>query len=301
MFADGEHVGIPLVAFLALRRKRRGISVVMLGHYVTRKWKRALFSVARRAFPDAHVLVHSVVQRDELRSVVSGPWRVDAVPYQVDTEFWTTASRDLHPEPLIVAVGSEGRDYDCLAEAAAGVEGRFVIAAGSHWARRTAEASQLPPNVEYLGKPLSFEDLRELYRRATVLVMPLLELENQSGVTAILEAMSMGLPVIVSANKGQQELVAGPIVNADGTVSQETAGRGPWVLEGQRPDNPRANGLYVPVGNPAALRAAIDLILSDPQRGISMGQAGREYAVRYFALERYTERLAKSLCPRDAA
>lgn len=298
VFADGEHIGIPLVLFLAIRGKRRAVRVVMLGHYVTRWWKRAAFGLASRISPGAMVLVHSTVQRARLRAIVSPSWRVEAIPYQVDTEYWRRTTVSAQPaRPLVLAVGSEGRDYECLARAAEGLEADIVIAAGSHWARAVAGADSLPPNVRYLSAPLRFSELRELYQQAALFVAPLRPVENQSGVTAILEAMSMCLPVVVTANEGQRELVAGPLVDPEGGLSPEaTAERGPWVLSGDPAPHPApANGLYVPVADAAALQRAISLLLEDPVMSSEMGRAGRKYAERHFSLEAFVNGIAAEL------
>ncbi len=298
VFADGEHIGIPLVLFLVARRKRRAVRVVMLGHYVTRWWKRAAFRLASRAFPGAVVLVHSTLQQARLGAIASPRWRVGAIPYQVDTEYWSRTAVPASPgRPLVLAVGSEGRDYECLARAAEGLDADIVIAAGSHWARAVAGADSLPPNVRYLSTPLRFSELRELYQRAALFVAPLRPVENQSGVTAILEAMSMCLPVVVTANEGQRELVAGPLVDPAGGLSPEaTAERGPWVLSGEpAPHRAPANGLYVPVADAEALQRAISLLLADPLMRAEMGRAGRHYAERHFSLEAFVDGIAREL------
>ncbi|HEX6032567.1 MAG TPA: glycosyltransferase, partial [Tepidiformaceae bacterium] len=206
--ADGEHIGIPLALFLAARGKRRTVRLVMLGHFVSKRWKVAALRLASRAYPAATVLVHSVRQRDLVAPVLGGGWTVRTVPYHVDTRFWRRRCSAAHGARIVLAVGSEARDYGTLVEAARGIDAEVVIAAGSHWARSIAGVRDKPSNIRYLSEVLSFTQLRDLYERASLLVVPLQDVPNQSGVTAILEAMSMGLPVIVTATEGQRELVA---------------------------------------------------------------------------------------------
>ncbi len=304
LFADGEHIGLPLAPFLAMRRKRRSVTVFMLGHFVTRWWKLAAFRVASRLLSHGHVFVHSTVQREQLAKAVSPRWTVAAVPYQVDTEYWQRAHEACEPErPLILAVGSEGRDYACLLGAAAGLDADIAIAAGSHWARQTAGVTTLPANVRYVADLLDFAELRELYGRAALLAVPLREVSNQSGVTSILEAMSMGLPVVVSANTGQRELVAGPLVNPSGSLSHPpTADRGPWLVSGEaRPPGAPANGLYVPTGDAPAMQAALAMLLADPALRREMGRAGRAYAQCYFSIERFTAEIADRIGRQEGA
>jgi glycosyltransferase involved in cell wall biosynthesis len=93
--------------------------------------------------------------------------------------------------------------------------------------------------------------------------MPLQDVLFQAGVTTILEAMSMGKPVICSRSRGQQDVID------DGTT-----------------------GVYVPPGDPVLLRAALDEVLAAPARAAEMGAAAREYAVRECDVAIYARRLA---------
>jgi len=74
--------------------------------------------------------------------------------------------------------------------------------------------------------------------------------------TVILEAMSAGIPVIATAHGGPLEMV----------VDGET-------------------GLLVPPGDPAALAAAIELLLLDAPKRKAMGDAGRRRIENEFALD----------------
>lgn len=298
LFADGEHNGLPLVAFLALRR-RRPARVVMLGHLVTRRWKLlALRAISRLGTP-ATLVVHSTVQAEAARAVAGSRWRVALAPYQVDTAYW---QRSLvappppgdDPRPLVVAVGSENRDYDTLVAAVDGLPVRVLIAAGSHWARETARARALPANVTYLDAPLRFAELRELYGRAAMVVVPVHDVPNQSGITTLLEAMSMALPVVTSASAGQRECIHGPLVRADGSFDHAaTADRGPQAFGFPQGDEP--SGLYVPPGDAPALRAAIARLAADPALRSSLGAAARTAAVQCFDIEQYVANLAGEL------
>lgn len=299
-FADGEHLGVPLLAFLFARRKRR-VRVVMLGHLVDKPWKRLLLAITTRLVPNGTLVLHSQTQLERVRSWVAKSWNVALVPYQVDTAYWAPEPKREGTEPTIVlAVGSENRDYDTLTRAAAGLPVQVVIAAGSHWARRTAGAEQLPANVRYLDKPLPFTDLRTAYANAAMIVVPLQDVTNQSGVTVILEAMSMGKPVIVTASRGQRECIVGPTVSAESTPD-ESAGRtrGPHLFGGS-PDS-TATGLYVRPNDAAALRTAILRFIEHADLSRELGLAARAAAEKHFSIERYVATLGQMLSPSRAA
>ena len=293
-FADGEHLGVSLLGFLFARRKRR-VRVVMLGHLVDRPWKRVLLAATTRLVPNGTLVLHSQTQLERIRGWVARSWRVALVPYQVDTDYWVpelpSAEEGL---PIVLAVGSENRDYDTLIEAATGLPVQVVIAAGSHWARQTAGAGHLPDNVRYLDKPLPFAELRSAYASAAMVVVPVHDVTNQSGVTVILEAMSMARPCIVTASRGQRECVVGSTVQADGALDESTRlSRGPHVFGGVR--SGAATGMYVPPNDAGALRAAIVRLIDHPALGDDLGQAARVAAKNHFSIERYVESVAALL------
>jgi glycosyltransferase involved in cell wall biosynthesis len=299
-FADGEHVGIPLAMILGLTG-RRSVNLVMLGHYVDRPWKRRLLRIASRVFPRGTLVLHSATQRERVQASLGRHWRVALVPYQVDTTYWAPRHEGARPGlPLILSVGSENRDYETLVEAARGLDAQVVVAAGSHWARRIARAGDLPPNVEYLSDPLAFDELREAYARACVVAVPLNDVTNQSGVTVILEAMSMARPVVATATAGQRECIRGDLVGPEGEIdSATTADRGPQVFADEVQGG--HTGYYVPPKDADALRVCLERLINSPEECGHVGNNAREAAQRHFNFERFVETLAALLRPPTAA
>ena len=97
-----------------------------------------------------------------------------------------------------------------------------------------------------------------MYGDSRFVVMPLLNVRYQAGVTAILEAMAMGRAIICSRTPGQTDV----------------------IVEGE-------TGLYVPPGDPAALRAAIECLLAHPEEAERMGRAGRRRVEQAMSLDGY--------------
>ena len=298
VFADSEHLGIPLLGWLVLYR-RRPQRVVILAHLPGRWWKRLALALLTRLVGPGTILVHSVEQRRIVAPWLGRRWRMQAIRYQVDTDFWRpvdpprTAAR-----PLVLAVGSEHRDYETLVRAVQGLPADVVIAAGSHWARRRGRVDATPPNVTYLERTLDFRALREWYQQADIAVVPLHDVPNQFGVTSILEAMSSALPVVATASRGQRECVVGPLMRSDGTLDGlATADRGPHLLAGGRPSEREACGLYVAPGDADALRHALLRLLEDADLRRRLGAAGRAAACESFPFERFVGELASALRP----
>lgn len=292
VYADGEHVMAPLALFLFLRRKRR-VRMLALGHFVERPWKIATLALATRLVPTGAFAVHSQVQRERVRRWVGRGWALELVPYQVDTEFWCPAGAELQVPPVILGVGAEHRDYRPMVAGLDGEPVRVRIAAGSHWARKATSVG-MAANLEVLTEPLPFDALREEYRAAAAVVVPLEDIGNQSGITVMLEAMSMARPLVVTASRGQRECVQGPLVRSDGSVdTAATADRGPAAFGDDVDD--RCTGLYVPVDDADAIRQAVRRVVNDSALASELGSAARLAVERHFTIERYVATLRRLL------
>lgn len=276
ILTDGEQIGIPLALlfkFLAPRRRPRH---VMIGHLLSAKKKVLLFDWFALQRQIDTFFVYSTWQK----AFVEERWKVEGervvfTPFMVDTHFFTPTPERvvetprLRPlqgaaQPLICAVGRELRDYPTLIQAVEGLEVQTIIASASPWSKRpdTTAGQTLPPNVHVSG--YSQFELRHLYALSRFLVMPLYPVEFQAGVTAILEAMAMGKAVICTATPGQTDV----------------------VVEGE-------TGLYVPPGDPQALRQAICYLLDHPDEAERMGRNGRSRVEQWMSLDCYVERLRR--------
>lgn len=266
---DGEQVGLPfaLLSRLSVRRRPQHL---MITHVMSVAKKALLMRAFRLASAIDTFIVYATAQQRYLQERLGVPAsKVVRTSFMVDTAFWTRT----HPpneSRTICAAGLEHRDYPTLIDAVRGVDVRVVIAAASPWSRRrdTTRDEALPDNVEVAR--LGFVDLRKLYAESLFVVMPLDDVPFQAGITTILEAMAMGRAVICSRSAGQTDVV----------VDGET-------------------GLYVPPGDPEALRQAIVALLDDPDRARRMGEAARRY-VEHADVQRYAARLAR-LVRRPAA
>jgi glycosyltransferase involved in cell wall biosynthesis len=213
------------------------------------------------------VVTWSTVQRRALIERLRFPAeRVYLIRHYVDQVFYSPRQIE---EDMICAVGAEMRDYATLKEAVAGTGLRCHIAADSVRIpgrfrllndRRVSIGdigARSDPNITE-GR-MSLVDLRNLYARSKFVVVPLLPSDTDNGVTVILEAMAMGKPVICSRTRGQVDVIE----------------------EG-------VTGLYVPVGDAAALRSAIMSLWNEPARAQQMGRNARAYVERNHTLEKFT-------------
>lgn len=271
VLAWADQLGLPLAAAYKLTRSRRDL--VMVSMWLSPP-KKAVF--LRRFKVQSHlraIISYSSAQQRFAAAVLKVPeGKLHLALQPVDDRFWRP--QDVAQENMICAVGSESRDYQTLLRAVRGLDVRVELAVGSALVSsaslatgevtdRLAEIAgeTLPENVRV--RTLDHVSLRELYARARFVVVPVEDVDYDAGVTVIAEAMAMGRAVILTRTGGQVDL----------------------VQDGEQ-------GLYVPPGDVAALRAAIERLLAAPDEAARLGHAGRALVERRHTLDGYVSRLA---------
>jgi glycosyltransferase involved in cell wall biosynthesis len=257
--SDGEHLGLPMAAVLGAFRARP--RHVLIAHRLTTPVKRRLLALptVRRGLDG--IVVHSQTQWESVVELGVPEHQVHLFPYGVDTAFWSP--RDVRTEALVVSAGREHRDYATLATALRGLDIRCFVADGStHSPGATRSApDSWPPNMGHGS--VSLAEVRDLYARATVVVVPLLETEFPAGITVVAEAMAMGKPVVVTATKG---------------------------FVGALPDPDAV--LRVPPGDAQALRDTILSLAADPGRCAELGDRARRVALAHHDVRQFSSALA---------
>jgi glycosyltransferase involved in cell wall biosynthesis len=206
----------------------------------------------------------SVQRRYLIEHLGLPPERVYLVRHFVDQLFYSPRPAK---EDTICGVGAEMRDYPTLIEALRGSGLRCHIATDHvripHqlrlWDRRVpVDALSIPSDARVTVGRKTLPELRDLYARSRFVVVPLVHSDSDNGINVILEAMAMAKPVICSRTRGQVDVIQ------DGVT-----------------------GIYVPVGDPAALRAAMQSLWNDPKRAHAMGARARAYVEQHHTLERF--------------
>lgn len=288
VFVDRESTGAIMAGLCRLRRRRPRL--VMIGHLLTSRKKQMLLRLLGIRSTLDCLIVHSSIQREAAEQRLGlRPDQVALVPYQTDEHFWRPL--DVPMRRQICSAGLEYRDYETLVEAVRGLDVDVVIAAASHWSKHQANFGDLPPNVHIVS--LDYAALRNLYAESLFVALPLREVENQAGITTILEAMAMGKAVIVSHTLGQTD-----VVRDRRRVSRTDPSRA------TQPDWARSfgtsmetcdeghTGLYVKPGDVEELRKAIQFLLRHPAEARLMGTYGRESVVQAMGLDHFASRVA---------
>ena len=263
VYATGETWGLPVAVVSGVLR-RRFVHVVYAHRVYSPSWLRLLRLLAPLLHVDGWICVNRH-QAHLLRQVFPRrPSRVAVVSQGVDTAFWDPA-RATPPDrkPYILAIGAEMRNYPLLFDAVRGMDVEVRVKASSAWMNSARhELRSLPTNVTLLRERLTYSVLRDLYAGAALVAVPLYDTPQAAGITTILEAMAMGVPVIATQSAGLP----------DGLVDGET-------------------GIVV-APEAGAVAEAITEVLGAPTKAAALAASARQFVESDASIEAYARRIA---------
>jgi glycosyltransferase involved in cell wall biosynthesis len=305
IFTDTEIVSLPLAILLKLRWTKPGHPRhVALAHYLSPFKKRIFFRFGAGSHIDT-LIVHSSAQRVVATDTLHMPdKRVLRLPYQVDTHFWhplapsNIDTKDINTaqdRPIICVPGLEHRDYPTLLAAVRDLNVSVYISTRAVTPQQAAleKSPEWPKNTSF--KMYNYGMLRQLYANASFVVVPLLEVDFQAGITVILEAMAMGKAVIVSGIRGQTDVVRDPRNNGRGSSLRAWW---PGFLDDSDVTETLgklSTGFYVTPGNADELRSIIQHLLDHPEVADELGRNGRRVVEAYFSIEAFVQRFATAI------
>lgn len=268
-FTTGEDIGLPLAMLMKLRRVRA--SHTMIAHTLAPAKKRVFFRAGAGSRLDKVLCYASTEERLMLDQLGLPARAVQRFNYHADEQFFRPMPEVAEEPNLICSAGQLLRDYDTLIGATSDLPVQVRIAAGSPWiAHEMRPSGGLPANVDW--KKYNRFDLRDLYARSALAVVPLHQNVYQTGISTILEMMAMGKCVIATRTHGQVDTIV------DGVT-----------------------GVYVPPGNAGALRAAIQRLLASPADRRRIGQAARAFIEKEAGLDLFTEKCLAAMKDAHAA
>lgn len=204
-------------------------------------------------------------RKEAIRLFGIPPEKTSLFNFGVDTDFWSPLDDGSceRTDDCVLSVGSDPkRDYATLLAADISLPVRIVT-------RLKVEVPADRANVEVI--PGGYHNvatdgaLRDLYRKAAILVVPIRDVFQPSGQSVTLQAMACGKPVILSRIKGLWD---------------------PEVFKSGE------NCLLVEPENPDALADAVALLQENVPLRTKIGEAARATALRSFALQRMNDSLA---------
>jgi glycosyltransferase involved in cell wall biosynthesis len=180
----------------------------------------------------------------------------------VDTNFYKPLDPPLPEEHMILSVGLDpSRDFETLIKAAEGLDVQVVLATKPEHVQKF---QPLPPNVT--SRLFSRQEMVEQYAKAKIVVNGLnMKADNNDamGTFSVGGAMAMGKAVIVTKTRSMESYIE------DGVT-----------------------GVFVPVRDPRAMRAAIQDLLADGTKRATLGRNARAFMVSHVDAELFAKGLA---------
>jgi glycosyltransferase involved in cell wall biosynthesis len=267
VYSTGETWGLPMAVAGALIPRRRFTHVVYVHRVFSPTWLRFLRAVRNRLAVDGWICVTHYQAGLLRRALGVGGKPVAVVSQGVDTAFFDPGkATPAQGRPYLLAVGAEMRNYDLLFEAARDLDVEVVVKASSAWmAAGRSETAAVPANIKLVSQRQSYNELRDLYAGAALVVAPLYDTPQAAGITSILEGMAMGKCIIATQSSGLP----------DALIDGET-------------------GLITP---PTAkdLRMAIASLLDSPDSRALLARAGQQLVQARFKLEDHATAVAAFL------
>lgn len=259
-----EKVSLPLAFFMRfLRMKTPHILIISrITSIDPFKSKLKIWYLKRIKHSVTRFLIWSSNQRKiAIEKLGINPEKIVLIKRGTDQRFWEPIPGDTD---MICSVGMEARDYPTLVEALRPLSIPCHLAVGESRGelfdtiKKLYEITELPSSVSVGRK--NYKQLKELYARSRFTVVSLLPTDSDNGLTAILESMAMGKPVICTKTEGQIDIIQ------DGVT-----------------------GIIVPQGDPEALRKAITDLWNAPEKCVEMGKEARKYIEKHHTLEQFAE------------
>jgi hypothetical protein len=212
------------------------------------------------------VYVNSTAQVARLRELGVADDRIHYFPMGIAANFYRpqeTVTDGPDQNSGVFCVGHDiHRDYETLMRSVGAVQGRPGLAS-VRLTLVTKDPVSVPEDIGVLIPHEPAWRLRQHYWETGVVAIALKPNVHVSGVTASLEAMACGRPVVVTGNPGMEQ----------------------YIRHGE-------TGLLVPPGDHEAMADAIEMLLRDPERRREMGLAGRRSVIEQFTTEKLSGNLA---------
>jgi glycosyltransferase involved in cell wall biosynthesis len=173
-----------------------GIHCGLFNYDFVRLQKRVTRALLQRSW----AVLFGHAEYDPMCYLSDAPERIRVVECGTDVEFWSPGPAT--QGDYVFAIGNDGRrDFDGLLRAATGLDIPVKLVTS------ISPGVPIPANVEIVRgdlrkELLSDEQIRELYRNAKCVVVPLKETLQPSGQSVCLQAMACGRPVIMSDISG---------------------------------------------------------------------------------------------------
>jgi glycosyltransferase involved in cell wall biosynthesis len=269
-YVGNERQGM-LAAVLFKFLKRRP-HLVVFDHHLSSPNKAFLFTRVRLQNSIDTFICPNEYQATFLeRELIVPERKVVRVHYggMVDGSFFCPQTPEAERGEYVLSVGRENRDYGTFFAALRNTQVRAKILSSGFLGStkyREASAQVIQENVEMYDH-ISYVEMRRLYDGCSFVVVPLIRgFDYPAGVTAVVEAMAMGKPVIATYSHGIQEFIQDSVT-----------------------------GFWVEPGDPMKMQEKILFLWYNPQLAREMGKRARESVKMRVDMPRFVDELASIL------
>jgi Glycosyl transferases group 1 len=267
VFCTCESVGFPLAILASKQSNRPKLAVyVMQPENIRVRVTSELLGLAQTI--DLFLTNTQIKAETLCRNLRLPDHRVHVVREQTDTQFFSPGAVSIHKtRPILASAGLEQRDYKTLAAATHDLDIDVKICAVSPNASsktRVAFPEIMPQNMT--PHPQDWQQFRQLYRNADIVVVSLLNNPYSAGLTTLMEALACRRPVIITRTTGLAER----FIDAG-------------VVTGVNP------------GDAAGMREAISQLLNNPAMAAAQAQKGYELLLKEHSSEHYVEDMVAQL------
>ena len=152
------------------------------------------------------------------------------IPFAIDTEFWISSEKERQRKDYILFVGNDKhRDFECVVKTAKQMTNQSFIVIS-----RNSQCEALKSSLhvtliagDWKDRVLTDEQVRDYYRNAALLILPLKQTLQPSGQSVALQAMACGKPVLITKTEGFWE--PDSFVQNKHLVFMETNHHDEWV------------------------------------------------------------------------
>ncbi len=222
----------------------------------------------RYLFAGTHLAFLGDADEESFRAHIDPkPASTEIAYFGIDETFWTpdkASSSTTAGRHSVFSIGSAGRDYGTLIKAWDRDDAQLKIVTSL-----LEPGGSYPPGVEVVhgiwhDSALTDDDVRDLYRGASIVVCPLKDTTQPCGQSATLQAMACGKSVVLTRTTGL------------------------WDINNMRHGE---NCVLVEPGDVAALREAIDYLIRSPQDAQRLGRNARETVIDLYSANRFANQL----------
>lgn len=125
-------------------------------------------------------------------------------PFCVHYDFWKSQNIDLSKNEYILFIGNDGnRDIDLLVKIAREMKDKKFVFISSNYELLDSKLKNVKIiNGNWKSDNLSDIDIKKFYENSRLIILPLKESSQPSGQSVALQAMSVGVPVMISKTEG---------------------------------------------------------------------------------------------------